>query len=338
MRTPAHRSRSAGAAVSDDDLWQRALRRVWAAQARRIRRDAPITPIAPPVAALGPLAAEPPGSGVRWPLAGDTANRARAALDTASPQDRARIDALQDGAVSTRHRAWVQAALAGGADVATLATFAARITDTPARRLASGLDPLHQPVGVLRQQTSTTCGSASLVVARMLTDPVYAMWVLDGYDARTAQPVAGDVRSRFRDQEQSVMRRTNGVRTAAGGLQLPWPRALGTPPWGAAAQMSAGAVGTRYRVRAIDSDSPRDRARAWDALAACAHRGRPAPLYVGDGAVPRHVVLVVGRRGDALTIFDPALGSPRTVDRQHFVAGPIQVAGWHRPWAAVVPW
>ncbi len=183
--------------------------------------------------------------------------------------------------------------------------------------------------GGLVQATSTTCGSASLVVARMLADPGFAAEVL----------ADGRERERFAAQEQTMKKSTNGLLGPAGRLRLPWPRALGTPPWGAAAQMTelARVDGTRFRVRPVDSDSTADRLAACDALEATVSSGHTAILYVGDDLTPRHVALVTAGVGDALRVYDPAVGRLVTVRREAFEAGQLAVAGWQRVWAVVVP-
>lgn len=290
----------------DDVLWKRVLRRVWAVQLR-----------------VGP---------------NDTRQvRVRhAALTSPRP---AAVDALLETAPTDRHRDWVLRAAAAGAADATLVVFADRISGMGARELARALDPLSQPRGALRQQSATTCGSASLVVARMLTDPVYALLLLDGFDARTGEVVGGDVGRRFAGQEQQVKGRTNGIRGATGRLALPWPHRLGTPPWGAREEMDAwaGVAGTRHRVLRIDSDSAESRMAAWRLVVAAVQGGHPCPVYVGDAAVPRHVVLALGTSGDSLTIYEPSAGGPATVARSDLVDGRVDIAGWNRPWAVVIP-
>ena len=83
------------------------------------------------------------------------------------------------------------------------------------------------------QQSPVTCGSAALTVARMLADPAFARWVVAGV-ARDGGPADGRTeQARFAEQERAVMGRTNALVGPGSRLQLPWPRALGTPPWGA---------------------------------------------------------------------------------------------------------
>lgn len=291
------------------------------------------------------------------PLVGDVAERARSTYDDMNGADRLRIDQLLAGAPSAEHRAWITAVLASGADVDTIERFGNHIAAIEPDSLASVLDPTDPKVigrtltdangkvrSMLRQQSDTTCGSASLIVARMLADPVYALRILDGYDASTdiddgAGSSTAEVSGRFADEEGVVKARTNSVVDSSGGLTMPWPPGLGTPPWGASDEMNngAGVPGVGYNVRLVDSDSTKDAQHAYDALSRAADAGTPAPLYIGDAAAPQHVVLVVGREGDSLTIYDPGTGRMVSVSQTDFVAGTFEVAGWDRAWATVAP-
>lgn len=299
---------------------------------------------APGLSALETMRVEHSADGrTRPPLHGDVAERAASAYQDLSAAEQAQVDEILDNAPTEDHRAWVLASLASGADMTTLQGFAQRISILDAEpgpggrpsELARALDPgAHE----LAQATSTTCGSAALTYARMYNDPVYALAILDGYDAETSTTDAGSVTDRFAAAEQQVMSRTNSMRDPDGNLTWPWPRQLGTPPWGAAAEMNhdAGVDGTSYQVGLIDSDSPDDRQQAYDDLARNADSGRVSPLYVGGEDSPRHVVLVVDRVGEDLIVYDPANGQERTVAESDFVHGELP-GYWERPWAAVTP-
>lgn len=207
--------------------------------------------------------------------------------------------------------------------------------------------PLAPPLGVapgvaLHQPDGTTCGSCSLVMARMLVDPAFAGRIAPGPgDARTAQ-------RRFADQARGMQARTSRARDRAGRRQLPYPAFLGTAPWAVANEMSAvggsGVPGTRYGVHTV---SPRDRDASYRRLSAAVRAGHPVPLYVGNRVAPGHVVLVTGADGDGLRVYDPTRGRTRTITRAQFVgaalpfgdpAPPLDRAGaMTEPWFAVVP-
>lgn len=297
---------------------------------------------APGMSALETMRVEHSDDGrSRPPLHGDVSERATDAYNDLSSAEQARVDDLLDTAPSEEHRAWILGALASGADVGDLENFAGHIfgldhypaADGGPSELELALDPgAHQ----LAQRSNTTCGSASLTYATMLNDPVYALNILDGYDAGTGTQDGGSIEDRFGAAEEEVMSRTNDSEDQDGNFSMPWPSALGTPPWGAAEEMNRDAgVGDGYGVNLVDSDSPHDRQQAYDDLAQSVDDGRVSPLYVGDDAIPRHVVLVVDRVGDDLIVYDPARGEEWTVSEADFVNGDLP--GWDRPWATVTP-
>lgn len=197
--------------------------------------------------------------------------------------------------------------------------------------------------GLLRQVDDRTCGAASLIVARMLLRPAYARTMMTGGSASTAPPHAqADVRSRFAEQSRLVHARTNRAlgRIGARGfrVRLPWPRALGTPPWGVRDELWA-LADSKYRTLLIDSDSRNSRARAFAALTRSVGRGLPAALFTGNDLSPRHVVLIIGRSpgpDSALQVFDPGRGVVVWMNLGDF-EGRLGDVAWTRPWAVVVP-
>ncbi len=300
---------------------------------------------APGMRALDTLGQHAPGSG-RPPLVDGVLERARAAYDALSPQDRAAFDALMDGAASQRHRAWLLAALAAGSSISTLRRFAERINRAP------DPDALLDPESALRrdgpftQTTGTTCGSSSLVYASMLRDPVLALRVLTGYDATTGQ--SDDPQrtpaDRFTELETEMKRRTDDPRIdpdrgwRPGNVSMPWIPALGTSPWAAAEELDAMAPeGVRYQVDMVDPASPDDKQDAYQQLVEATDQGNPAVLYVGDETSPRHVVLVYAHGDGTIEIYEPGHGERVVVTQEQFVNGEFSVGGWAKPWAVVTP-
>ncbi|GAA5032434.1 hypothetical protein GCM10023258_31390 [Terrabacter aeriphilus] len=195
------------------------------------------------------------------------------------------------------------------------------------------------------QQTSTTCGSASLAVARMLRDPALARWVRDGIrplgvvaDARDPGTPTG----RFAAYEQVVAGRTNAALGPGARPQLPWPRALGTPPWGARRELEHGAAdpGTPYGVGWLRTRGPAGLAQAHAALRTRVRPGAPALLYVGNAWAPRHVVLVLpsaGGGGPELAVYEPSIGRVVDLDEAAFASRTLRLGGWDVPWLTVQP-
>lgn len=174
----------------------------------------------------------------------------------------------------------------------------------------------------LRQPDRRSCGATVLVVARMLLDPAYAEFLAAG---------------RFRDEVLGMHRRVTGVVDVSGRLQLPWSRALGTPPWAVARQLSAtGGVElapVRYSSRPLWGDLD----RRFDQLLAVTAIGRPVPMYVGSRWSPRHVVLAIGVVDGRLRCYEPSRGRLVDVDRVTFTTARLDLAGWDRPWFVVLP-
>lgn len=222
--------------------------------------------------------------------------------------------------------------------------------ETAARRLATA----RRLAADGRQQDGTTCGSAVLTMLAALGDPGLEHWLARGRLTGPTLPpeLAGAPSSaldrladasaavRFRAVHRVVQRRTT-ERSLLGG---PWPRALGTPPWGAAGVARlAGVAWTHRPLDDTDAGSLRaelDRVRRWVAA------GVPVPLYSGGdirqglaAAVPRHVVLVVGADDGALDVFEPSRGAvvrARVADLLTPDGPQPALGGWrHLAWAVV---
>jgi hypothetical protein len=165
----------------------------------------------------------------------------------------------------------------------------------------------------LAQPDQRSCGPSSLVAAHMLIDPAYAATI-------TPQVFAAEVLSLHRWV------------TSASASRLPWPRALGTPPWAVAAAMT-GFAGVRYASTLVPFH---DRARLFGRLQR-AVATRPAPFYVGDW-IPRHVVLAVAPTADGVQVYNPARGTVGELLGSDFAAGRLTTFGrWVKPWFVVLP-
>jgi hypothetical protein len=198
----------------------------------------------------------------------------------------------------------------------------------------------------LAQPDQRSCGAAVLVVARALLDPGYAELLVSGRHPGTGLALPGSLADRFRHEALAMHARVTGPVDAAGRLQVPWPRALGTPPWAVARQLSAtgGAVasggGGLPRVRHRVVPAWPDRGALLDRIVAATAEGRPVSVYVGNRWAPRHVVLFLGGsagRGDGLRCYDPARGWVVDVDRRAFVRDRLGLGRWDQPWFAALP-
>lgn len=166
----------------------------------------------------------------------------------------------------------------------------------------------------LQQPDRRSCGASVAVMLEALRNDTYARRLLAGGDEE------------FDREVMAMHRRITGSVDAAGALQLPWLRMIGTPPWALARQL--GRRSKRPRVVAA-----RVRAgRAWAAMHASVVGGDPVPAYVGSRWLPRHVVLAIEPLEDAVRMYDPASGRVLRVTREEWVEGRLLLAGWREPW------
>lgn len=238
-------------------------------------------------------------------------------------------------------RGVAQRILASGHSISSLSAVAAMWDELPEWQRRVVEDPCAGPevsVGLLpaTQIDETTCGPTAAVMAALIADPVLALWlaVSDlpsgvlpylGLSARAAGMPDHTVRDRWVTLQRVVHVQSTGL-----GAGLPWPRRLGTPPWGLAATLRV--AGLRFRSHLLD-DSHVPTMESFVARASRLVRGGiPVPIYSGGDsrgglgqAVPRHVVLLVGRyEADAETgfeVFEPSAGRVRRLADSRIVWG-----------------
>jgi hypothetical protein len=136
------------------------------------------------------------------------------------------------------------------------------------------------------------------------------------------------------------MARTNHLVAGGGRINLPWPRALGTPPWGAAKELEFGASrrGTDYETRVLRLHRRSGLRQAHARLVEVVADGEPALLYIGNALLPRHITLVLPGDGDrVLDVYDPATGQVTLLDEGRFAGRDLRIAGWDVPWIVVQP-
>ena len=283
------------------------------------------------------------------PLRGSTLARYDEQFGNLPAADQAQVRAALDAARSDEERAWIMAAVASGMDGGTLDNYLDRLgTLTPAQ--IDALDPTGFRDGKGGQPDDTTCGSATLVMSRMMNDPAYAMWIITGYDpvtgTQTGDDSGADQDQRFGDAALDMHDKTNSW-WQNGQPQVWWPEAWGTTPGAVVNEMNhgqSGVPGAGYDMQYVD---PGDRAATYDQISAASENGHTVPIFVGSDRVPQHVVLVTGSTGDSITVYDPyagtdpatnePVGQTVTVSRADWAAGNFDVAGWDEPWGAVVP-
>lgn len=151
------------------------------------------------------------------------------------------------------------------------------------------------------QVDGTTCGAAVGAMLAAAGDPVVALaletgTVLAGVVDPRLGPLVAAASQGF-DALQRYLHAATTRRVVLG--LLPWPRRLGTPPWGLAREARCADV--RFRHVVVDVA---DRTRTSELAAridVCLRAGTPLPLFTGGAsrsgwstALPRHVVLLTG--------------------------------------------
>lgn len=171
----------------------------------------------------------------------------------------------------------------------------------------------------------------------MLVDPDFAEWITTG-GAGPSLGATSDAQARFTAYVGEVHRRATALTGPTGAAQLPWPRALGTPPWGVCRELETVArpQGTRYRAVAVRWASPSRRTRLLDHLSRHIGEGRPGALFVGSRWLPRHVALIVPGDPQPM-IYDPGRGTVSGWDVGALSVGRADIGGWPQPWWLIAP-
>ena len=171
----------------------------------------------------------------------------------------------------------------------------------------------------------------------MLVDPGYGEFIATGTHPHTGWTLPGPVPRRFRYEVLGMHRRVTGLADVRGRPQLAWPRALGTPPWAVAHQMSATSGADLPAATYVVRPALTDRGDVFDRVVRATGDRRPVPVFVGSGWAPRHVVLGLGLVEDRLRCYEPAEGRLVDVGRDDFVSARLGLAGWDHPWFVVLP-
>ncbi|WP_024285255.1 hypothetical protein [Cellulomonas sp. KRMCY2] len=295
----------------------------------------------------GPRTAEVQGG-----LASATAARARSLMPVAAGR---RYDAVLAAADGPDAVAAFERTLAATWSLDAVTEMAGVWAGLSGPVRAAVVDPVRRLATAGRQTDRTTCGSAVLAMLNAAGDPALALWLATGTVLDVARPTElaaappdrlaeladAPVEHRFARLQQVLKRRSN----AGGLLGLPWPAAFGTPPWGAA--RTARYAGLYFRHEMLDDTDEAHLSGVLVEVAAAVDRGVPVPLYSGGDtsrgwstAVPRHLVLVMGRTTDGLTIWEPGSGRIADVPVAVLVAGgvPVPALGhWHHLTWAVLP-
>ena len=260
------------------------------------------------------------------------AARATERLDDESPADRARVEATL-AAAGAQERPYLLEALAAGHSAADVVTFARLIRGKRPGWLRSHLN-LIDPDGSgsvvyhsspVQQTDDTTCGSMTVLMARAMTDPLYALYLTTGDSAVRADAGTAYFQTRLTAEEHRIHDATNRF----------WPQRLGSTPDGLSSELNrhADALGSRYEPRLVIGIGGTSARR--DAVAA-AGNGQPVPVLIGN-LIPRHYILLIGRAGGDLLFYEPGYATVGRISAQSFLDGKIDVIGFHHIYAVVTP-
>jgi hypothetical protein len=246
-----------------------------------------------------------------------------------TPAERARLDAAL-AQNSTLAQAYILKALAAGNPLSRVITFAGEIRGEPnpwlIEHLSLGGIPgeLSYQDQPLIQSTQTECGSASIVAAQALSDPIFAYGLTTGPHGTSL--TGAQFAAKVAAEDQATHNFTNTV----------WPQSLGTSPWGVAAGMNGGAAGgvgspagpAGYGVTWVDDTDPRSSYPALQQAISAVDAGYPVPILLaptlGNLGNGMHYVLITGHSGNQLSIYDPEGGKITQVPESDFLNGNMQ--------------
>jgi hypothetical protein len=236
------------------------------------------------------------------------------------PADQARLDGLIDSLPGAA-RGYLLKALAAGHSLTELTGFARAMVGRDGYWLRTHLSPIdpyepglaHYRGYLIRQYDGTTCGSTAIVLAHLLTDPLFALQL-------TGENPGDDTGEKFLARLKAEERRVHGA------TNFVWPLLLGTPPWGMRDQMDKPAVGAgaRYEWAMVPDWAPGAADAVLRRALVAVARGYPVPVLIGD-LIPRHYVLLVAATPAGATFFEPGSGAilripPADLKRRDFRA------------------
>lgn len=248
---------------------------------------------------------------------------------------RERLDAVLRAA-SPAAQQYLAEAFAAGHTVAEVADFATVITGREPRWLSSRLRPIDpgQPGTVefrgnsISQYDGTTCGSTTVVVARALTDPRYALRLTaNGRPGSDAESDAA-FRRRLRAEQQRVHDETDVF----------WPQFAGTPPWGISERLNhdPAGLGARYRWTPTIQRAAGSADRVLRHAVLAADHGYPVPVLIGD-VLPRHYVLLLGGHDGGAVFYEPTAGETVVLPAAELARRDFSRLGYPRLAGVILP-
>ncbi|MFI6826452.1 hypothetical protein ACIBG5_05085 [Kribbella sp. NPDC050241] len=266
------------------------------------------------------------------PTVASSAARVAKTLADASPGDQARVDATL-GAAGSAERPYLLQALAAGHNADDIVTFARLIRGKKPewlRRHLSLIDPdgpgwVAYRFSPVQQTDNTSCGSMTILMARAMADPLYALYLTTGDSTDRSDASAEHFQARLTAEEHRIHDATNRF----------WPKRLGSTPAGVSTELNrhADALGTRYKSRLVTGTGGKP---ALEDAVKAAGSHQPVPVLIGDW-IPRHYILLIGREGSDLLFYEPGYATVDRISAQSFLDGKIDVIGFHHVYAVITP-
>ena len=248
------------------------------------------------------------------------------------PADQARLDGLLD-TLPGAARGYLLKALAAGHSLAELTGLARAMAGKDGYWLRTHLSPIdpyepglaHYRGYLVKQYDGTTCGSTAIVLAHLLTDPLFALQL-------TGENPGDDTGERFLARLKAEERRVHGA------TNLVWPMLLGTPPWGIRDQMNLPGVGVggRYEWTMVPDWAPRAADAVLRQALVAVGRGYPVPVLIGD-LIPRHYVLLVAVTTGGALFFEPGSGAILRIPPDDLIRRDFHALGFGTLKGAVLP-
>lgn len=256
--------------------------------------------------------------------------RAAEKMDKLSPEDRAKVQKLLDGAKSDQEKRYLTKGIAAGHSAAELEAFAAKIAGKDDTWLNDNLRLVGDSKGKgIEQQWSYSCGPTTVEAIKGELDPLYAMKIreenpdfqsADNADGMAKNPgIAADQKAMLVDGKGVATSRDDPEGKGSG---LVFSTLL---------NKQADSTGLVYDTQRLGSDVTVDDAMA--TMADGVNKGVPVPITVGDAKHPfAHAALVVAVDPGpprTFTIHDPYYGRTDTFTEDQIKNDQVSVGGWN---------
>ncbi|MEW9520904.1 peptidoglycan-binding protein [Streptomyces tubercidicus] len=273
-------------------------------------------------------------------LSANDLERSGQRMEKMNAKDRAEFEKMLADSKTPEERAYLTKALAAGSDMNSIDTFQGKIHGKDPRWLREHLTPVvTSEDSVTNGSTHSvqfkgqkwaqggfaqegTCVASSMVTARAMVDPVYALDLTGGESGQESDPDA--FRARLVAEQHRVHEEGHGGENW-GGMDLTGKEKV-------AEKEVSPHTGTKYDYTGMPNpDARRD---ALPDIENAVHEGKPVPIgvegYNEQGKRSGHAMMIVGQEGDMLQIYNP-WGETKWISEDDFVNGHMDKAASGMP-------